>query len=52
MKPRTSRFKGALRTHRGCLTIYWMFHPSCGMMGWMFTDTKTDRTLLQWIVPN
>ena len=33
-----SNFRGYLRTRRGCVTIYWKFHPSAGVLGWMYVD--------------
>ena len=53
MNPNIDHFNGTLRTHRGSITIFWMFHPMAGMMGWMFTDMGEEKaTLLQWIVQN
>ena len=33
-----NHLRGTLRTNRGCILIYWMFHPMAGMMGWCFCD--------------
>ena len=35
-RPDLRHFGGALRTRRGCITIYWMFHSTNGTVGWVF----------------